>query len=320
MKISEIKKQDEPLINDLALSYGTIFDSIEWTKIFEGRVNRYGIYNNGDELIGGFITYREKKFGLSIYRDPPFTPSIGPFLKMEAKNPVAVMDIWKQTLSLMANFIEDLPYSVMSCSLNRNIIDLQPFIWKRFKVIPGYTYILDLSMSAEDIWNRMSSERRKNINKGVKDGLFVKKITDYELIKSLVIKTFLRQKREINEFYLNKILFEFANNENSYAFVTYNNGPIGCSFCIYDRKTAFYLLGGYDDQKKHHGAGTLSMWEAIKQAKALGLRYFDFEGSMIPQIEIYFRGFGGQLTPYFHINKAKLPLEIALKFFKRELF
>jgi hypothetical protein len=53
----------------------------------------------------------------------------------------------------------------------------------------------------------------------------------------------------------------------------------------------------------------------------LGIKYFDFEGSMLPQIEIFFRGFGGQLVPYYNrINKAKLPLEILLKFYKRELF
>jgi hypothetical protein len=62
------------------------------------------------------------------------------------------------------------------------------------------------------------------------------------------------------------------------------------------------------------------MWESVKHAKDLGLRYFDFEGSMVPQIETYFRGFGGRLTPYYRINRASLPIEIILKFFKRRLF
>jgi len=52
----------------------------------------------------------------------------------------------------------------------------------------------------------------------------------------------------------------------------------------------------------------------------LGIKYFDFEDSMIRQIERYFRGFGGKLTLYYRINKAKLPLEILLKFYRRELF
>ncbi|HOK80319.1 MAG TPA: GNAT family N-acetyltransferase, partial [bacterium] len=95
---------------------------------------------------------------------------------------------------------------------------------------------------------------------------------------------------------------------------------ISAMLCIHNNSYAHYLLGGYDESSKHRGAGVLSMWEGIIYAKSLGLKYFDFEGSMVPEIEKYFRGFGGVLTPYFRVNKAKLPLEIFLKFYKRELF
>lgn len=321
MEIKELSDGDEPKYDELALSYGSIFNTIEWTNIFGNSVSRYGIYNKGNELIGGFITYKEKRFGLSFYRNPPFTQTIGPFLKIEARNPVRVMDTWKKALTLMIGLIEELNYSIFSITLNKNIIDMQPFFWRKFKVIPVCTYILCLNISLENIWEKMSSERRKSINKALKDELSVKKITDYEIISSLVIKTFTRQRKAVNEFYLNKILFEFANNKNSFAFATFNNyDPIACSFCVYDRDTAYYILGGYDCENRHHGAGALSMWEAIKYAKFLELKKFDFEGSMVPQIERYFRGFGGQLTPYYCVNKAKLPIEMLMKFLKRELF
>jgi hypothetical protein len=321
MQIYKLKQQDELYYNELALSHGTIFNTIEWTSIFDSHIHRYGIYDKGSRLIGGFITYKEDKFYLSVYRNPPYTPHIGPFLKIDAINPVSIMDLWKNVLTMLSDSLENLPYSIISYSINKNVKDMQPFIWNKFKVIPGYTYLLDLSMAIDDIWKRMSNERRKNINKGLKDGLNVNKIDDYEIVKSLAMKTFMRQGKGINEFYLNKILFEFANNNNSYAFGTFmDDKPIACTFCVYDKNSAYYLIGGYDNENKHHGAGALSMWEAIQFAKKSGLNEFDFEGSMLPQIERYFRGFGGKLTPYYTINKAKLPLEILLKFYKRELF
>lgn len=321
MIISKLSPHDELKYNEMAMKVGSIFNTTNWSKIFGRGVQQYGIYNKGGELVGGFFLYKKGKLGLLIYCNPPFTPTIGPFLNVEAQNPVSVMDTWKKTLSLMTDFINKLSYSIVSISLNKNIIDTQPFIWAKFKVVPGYTYLLDLSVSIEEIRKRMSNERRKNINKATKDGLLVRKVYDFGTIKNLVLKTFSRQDEEINEFYLNKILFEFANNNNSFAFATYKDDiPIACTFCIYDSKTAYYLLGGYDSEDKHHGAGALSLWEAIKYAKESGLKSFDFEGSMIPQIEKYFRGFGGQLTPYYRINKAKLPIELLLKFFKRELF
>jgi hypothetical protein len=321
MLVKKISDSDNLKYNNLSTEYGTVFNTIDWLKIFGGKAQACGIYDKGDNLIGGFTIYEEKKFGLHIFRNPRFTPAIGPFLEIKAKNPVAVMGTWKEALSSMAEFIEGLSYSVVSFSLDKSIVDTQPFIWKKFKVIPGYTYLLDLSKSIDDIWTEMSAERRNDMNKATRDGLIVKRVENFETAKSLVLKTFSRQKLAVKEYYLDKILFEFANDVNCFAFTTYkDDNPIAISFCVCDRKTAYYLLGGYDYERKHHGAGALATWEAIKYAHQLGLKYFDFEGSMVPQIERYFRGFGGKLTPYYRINKAKLPLEILLKFFKRERF
>lgn len=321
MLIKTISETDIAIYDVLAIKYGTIFNTAGWLQMFGDNIRIYGVYDKGDKLIGGFHLYKQKKFGLSIYRNPPFTPLVGPFLNIESQKPVSIMSKWKKVLSLMADHLESLPYAIISVSLGRNIVDTQPFRWRKFKVIPGYTYILDLSNSVKDIEMDMSAERRNDISKAMRDGLTTKLVDDYSIVKSLVLKTFSRQEIVANEYYLNKILFEFANSGNAFATVAFkDDNPISASFCVYDNNTAYYLLGGYDSENKHHGAGPLAVWEAIKHTKELGLKQFDFEGSMVPKIETYFREFGGRLTPYYGINKAKLPLEILLKFFKRELF
>ena len=53
------------------------------------------------------------------------------------------------------------------------------------------------------------------------------------------------------------------------------------------------------------------MWEAIKFTKEeLGLNQFDFEGSMVPPIELFFRKFGGKLTPYYTVSLTKLSVKL----------
>jgi len=321
MIIQEIHNSNRAIYEELAKTYGNIFNTTQWLKMFGDKVRLYGIYDKGNNLTGGFSLYKEERSFLKIYRDAPLTPTIGPFLRIRAKNPVAIMDLWKDTLASIADFIEQMPYSVFSVSLNKHIIDAQPFIWRNFKIIPRYTYILDLQKSLETIEKGMSSGRRGDLKKATKDGLAVMRIDDLNVVKSLVLKTYARQNIVASEYYLDKVLFDFGKNDNSFAFVTFRGAnPIAASYCVYDKETAFYLLGGYDHDSKHHGAGALVVWEAINYARSLGLKCFDFEGSMVPQIEKYFRGFGGQLTPYYRVNKAKLPLEIILKFFKRDLF
>jgi hypothetical protein len=55
------------------------------------------------------------------------------------------------------------------------------------------------------------------------------------------------------------------------------------------------------------------MWSAIKVAKSKGVKTFDFEGSMIPGVEKFFRGFGGELTTYFAIQKIPMAYRVAAK-------
>ncbi|MCC6372738.1 MAG: hypothetical protein IT236_17165 [Bacteroidia bacterium] len=74
-----------------------------------------------------------------------------------------------------------------------------------------------------------------------------------------------------------------------------------------------YLFGVFDSENKHHGAGVSCMWQSILKAKEMGLSHFDFEGSMNEKIERYFREFGGELVPYFCIEKIKPSLSAVLK-------
>ena len=59
------------------------------------------------------------------------------------------------------------------------------------------------------------------------------------------------------------------------------------------------------------------MWEAIKLAKLKGLKTFDFEGSMHPPIEKYFRGFGGKVVPFFEVKKENTLGKLLLKVRKK---
>jgi GNAT acetyltransferase-like protein len=79
--------------------------------------------------------------------------------------------------------------------------------------------------------------------------------------------------------------------------------PLGAVWIAWDDKRAYYLLGGYDSSAKSNNALALAMWRAIEfAATGLKLPEFDFEGSMIPSVERFFRKFGGTLTPNYRIH------------------
>ena len=173
----------------------------------------------------------------------------------------------------------------------------------------------------DELYANISSEKRKSLKRAEKDNLSIQLCMDNHKIKKLIGKTFDRKQKSVNDKLLYKILFEFARPQNSFTFVANNNDEsIACAFCVYDINCCYYLFGGYDSQSKHHGAGVSAMWNAILYAKEKGIKVFDFEGSMLPEVEKYFREFGGTITPYYSIRKTSLPIEIGLKLIKRKVF
>jgi hypothetical protein len=307
--------------DELARRHGTLFNCTDWLALFGERVCPRGIFNGGGALIGGAAFQEERRWGLRIIRNPPFTPTCGPFMAVKSRNPVAVLEERRKLLECFAEQLDKEPAAISSLALDRGISDALPFFWRGFKVIPNYTYLLDLDVSLDDMRKNMSPVRRNDASKATRDGLMVTRTTDMSIVRDLVLATFVRQQKLIDEPILEAILFRYAKPFNSYAFTTCcGDVPAATCFVVHDAKTAYYLLGGYNAQERHHGAGPLAVLEAIKHAQELGLKTFDFEGSVVPAIERYFRGFGGQLTPYFTVNKAWLPLEMALKVVRRQIF
>lgn len=304
----------------LAASHGCLFDSVRWTRLFEPRIRRVGLFDAGGALRGGFCVWEQRKLGLRILRNPPFTPHIGPFFEYRASNAAARTNEERDVMEAMAAWLDSQRAAVISLGLGLTAKDYLPFYWRGFKVVPHWTYLVDLALDPETILAAMSVDRRNEIRKADRDGLRVESAADTTVLRSLVGKTFARQEKRLPERAIETVAAEFSPARNSFCLVACTEGaPVASVYVVHDEHTAYYLMGGYADGA-HHGAGALAMWHAILKAKEMGLEVFDFEGSVIPPIERYFRGFGGTLTPIFSIHKAWLPIEMMLKIKYRNRF
>lgn len=322
MEIKTIDKSNQEQFMLLAQKSGTVFNQPEWFSLYDDKVKLYGIYDKDKKLLGGFHLYHTKRAGLTHITSPPFTPHNGLFFINNSKNKANAASFEKSIIALLADFFETLNYKILTIAFPPKYKDMQPFFWKKFKVIPNYTYQCNLAdNTTENLLSMMSAERRNDLKKAEKDGINTTLTFNYEGVKKLVQKTFTRKEKSLNEKILDKIIFSFANEKNSFAFVSVKDGnELSCAFCIHDGHTAYYLLGGYDTNNKHQGAGAMAVWKSVQYAKEIGCSVFDFEGSMIIPVEKYLRAFGADLTPYFTVNKGNILVENLLKFNKRELF
>lgn len=294
-----------------------LFNSEAWLSNYQhSGVEQCAVLNNNNDVIGCFTYYRFKKAMFSFAITAPYSPDIDLFVINPAESIVGRNTFNKDVSALLSDYFNSLGLHYINLNLPASVVDTQPFIWSGYTSRSRYSYIIDLHRTPDELWNSLASEKRKSINKAVKDQLEIKESSDYRLLHSLILKSLERNDVAQNKAILEKILFSFATSQNSFAFVAWHNGvPLGTTFCVIDehRKKAVYLFGGFDAENRHHGAGVSCMWQSILKAKALGLDHFDFEGSMRADIERYFREFGGELVPYFCVEKIKPTLRFLMR-------
>ncbi len=299
------------------LNTASVFNSKAWIAIsLDENYHLMGIYNKNKELIGSFYYYEfQRAKVLTQISAPPFSPNCGLFVKDNTINPAQKNTFRKKVLALVRDYFEEQKFDIFSLPFPQEYVDMQEFIWKGYSVQPRYTYQLNLSEFKEDLLAKMSSERRKNIKKAEKDGIIAKKESNFNKAKELIYGTYSKQNIEVNTQVLDSVFGSFATEENSICYVSYNKEgkAISTVFCVYDKEVCYYILGGYNSEERHEGAGALAMWSAIKMAQEKGVKTFDFEGSMLPAVEKYFRGFGGKMIPFYSVNKNKWKGNLFLK-------
>ena len=327
---------DEEKWNELVekSNYSTIFHTSSWVKkLSTEKLEFLGIIDDGKRILAGTYLHTTKKYGLKICTPPKLTPYQGILYNDEyasnMKNPRRTSFV-KETTRHILKAIKS------RCSLWMTTFpfehkDFHEFLWNGFEVTVGHSYVLDLSLSENKLWDNLDSKRIRNpVRKALKDGIRVENSSDTEYLNhlsELVKKTFDRQEIPYDVSSLGKIPLA---TKNFRIFLSFReNNPIAGALIVWDDRRAYYISGGYDYENKHSGAMVLAMWEAIKYSQKLGLNEFDFEGSMVPNIEAFFRGFGGDLVvlhrSYFFKNSLvkflyKMSQSDKLKNLRRRFF
>ncbi len=299
-----------------------VFGSKRWLSVYDDKLILIGIYKDEHQLIGGFYFLRTKKYGFNFIKLPPYTPHCGLFFVSESKNKASVNNFSKEVMNDICAYFTGQKSSLTILAFPSEIIDLQPFIWDKYKVIPNYTYRIDLLNTIENIKANFDTKNRNVINKAIKEEVVV---SENSLNGEALLKFFKGSLKaagaNIYEDELKKIFLEFSDPSNSFSLSAKKDDIfLGAVFCVFDKNTCYYLLGGVNKNAGIQGVNNLLIQKSIEKAKALGCNTFDFEGSMLKGVEKFFRGFGPELIPYYTVNKATLPLEILLKYKKREIF
>jgi lipid II:glycine glycyltransferase (peptidoglycan interpeptide bridge formation enzyme) len=260
--------------------------------------------------------------GMSFLKLPPYTPHCGLFFESESRNPSSQNSFTKEVMLEVCKYISAQKCVITVLAFPYYIKDLQQFTWNNYKVIPNYTYQLQLSRTIDEIKNNFDSKHRNAINKAQKEGVEVLcNAFPKEEVLSFFKQSLIEAGANVYETELKKILCEFSDASSAFTLSASLGGRLlGMVHCIFDNKACYYLLGGLVKGESVQGVNNLLVLKSIEKAKELGCEVFDFEGSMLKGVEKFFRGFGPELVPYYTVNKAGLMVELLLKFYKRNIF
>ena len=241
----------------------------------------------------------------------PLSPRMGPLFDVDETK---VHTGLARENELVAGLVAQLPrYDYLSFTFPARLTNWMPFHWLGFHQTTRYSYLIDEPADGELAWKGMSDVTRNIIRKAertlqVDDG-------DASTLMRLAKLTFSRHgiRMRYDEGQLAAgVAAARARNAGAVRLALDPDGRAhaGALF-VWDDERVYYLVGANDPDLRSSGASSLIIWNGIKLAGDLGLR-FDFEGSMIEPIERFFRGFGGRPEPYLHVTNTSRRLAIAL--------
>ncbi len=264
-------------------------------------------FDKGGKIIGALPYYRTGHRGIELIKMPKLTPFAGIFIDYP-HNLKKTQQKYAFEKRVFSHLIEQLPtVPIFNQCYTPQLTNWLPFYWKGFQQTTMYTYIIEDLTDLDAIFKNFRSTTRNIIRKAEKN-LRIEKSTDIERFYTINKRSFDRQQMAMpySLNFLKKLYVELEkrNQCTIYFALDKEEETHAAVLIVRDKNTAYNLAIGADPKFKNSGAVRLLLWQAIQDASKT-VEQFDFEGSIMQNIELLFSAFGGIQKPYFRVYKTK---------------
>ena len=260
--------------------------------------------DRGNQVIAAMPYTITKIDGHTIIGQPRATQYLGPWISPLSGSHATILSAQKKIMNAL---IDQLPsFDHFAQSWHHSLQNWLPFYWRGFSQTTRYTYTITLDNTVDPM-SLFASNMRNKVRKAnrlveVMDNL------DPNSFYRTCKKTFFRQEKSIPFSFdqLNRLDTELTsrNRRKIFAAIDADGNIHSALYLIWDNRASYVHMVGEDPSFRNSGAGILLIEAAIRFSVEIGLQTFDFEGSMLENIEIVRRSCGGHQTPYFHISKT----------------
>lgn len=285
---------------------GCIFCRSWWLEAVCPKGFEILILRKAGRIVAGMPMVRSRKWGCDTIHMPPLTQTLGVLLA-----PPSSQKYEKRLSTEMATLRELVraipPVSLFTMRFHHTFTNWLPFYWGGFSQTTRYTYVITELSDLDTLFNNMSKNTRKMIRKAENRGIVVEENADLGMFLELNRQTFARQGKAVpySDRCVRKLDEACARHKARTILLTKDaSGRAHVAvYVVHDQKCMYALMSGSDPELRSGGAHALAKWASLQLAHRLGIP-FDFEGSMMENVECFNRRFGARQVPYFQITKG----------------
>ena len=225
---------------------GSIFVKSFWLDAVGVKYSILGCFDKGDKLVGGMPITENKKGYLTM---PKLTQTLG-IIFSDFSEMKYVKKISKEK-DIIMSFVDNIPkFKNFNFGFHYNFENWMPFMWKGYKQQTRYTYVIEDIQNIEKVRREFADNTKSVITKSIAQDLrVIDNLTLTDMYNTLK-KTFERQNMSVPFDFHWFIEFDNIINSNNarkmFFTVDSQNNLHAALYLVYDKNSAYYLLGGAD--------------------------------------------------------------------------
>lgn len=299
-------------------TYGTLNDRLpiffkSWwlDAVCEGGEWYADVHTTNDAYDSIFVYFMKRKYGIDYIVMPPLTQYLGEYSLLETT--------LSQKKQISNYYIDNLPNTAFtSICMSHKFNYWSPYMWRGYSQTSRYSLKINNLSNIDEIFAKFDNSKQRNIKKA-KKLLLVESGMAADDFYTFFQNNEKAQGSDVSysrTMFLNLHKSCIFNNSGQILYARDSKGEIyGALFVVWDFDSMYALTYSFPVKYRNSGVGDLLMYEAIKLAQTV-TKSFDFEGSMVENIEQSYRRFGSEPSEYYQISKINNKLFKIVNHFK----
>lgn len=281
----------------------------------------WGVFlvRKGDRVVAALPYHEVHRFGLRFMLQPVFTQFLGPQVDYSGikEDEYSRRSFFRECVENILDMIDKKNFAYCQIAMHRSVTDWLPFYWRGFRSSLRYTYVIEDISSYEKVAGAYHASKRTHLNRAAKNGL-----TPYY---DMTLEDFYQFHKKYIEDRGGHLSYHFPVLSEIYRImsdkkqcriiaVRGENGELQSAvFVVWDSRCAYQLTSCTDSRYRSTGGSTLVVDEAVRFCSEK-VRCYDFEGSMIHNVEQSYSKYGSSQKPYIYLERySSLAMEFLLR-------